>query len=128
MSTSAREKGETHARINKSVQDLDTKILDLKAAYRSDAALFEPFHATLNILYNKYRADKESTAAAKMLEIQLELLRIEIGKAIETVWARIHQRMAIQTQRLAERDDINQRFPNRLMGWEDPFGPPIPHQ
>jgi len=120
--------GETRARINKSVQDLDTKILDLKAAYRTDAALFEPFHAILNIIYDKYRTDNESTAAARALEIQLELLRIEIGKKIETVWGRIHQRMAIQTQRLQERDDIDHRFPNRLMGWENPFEPPVYNQ
>lgn len=120
--------GETRARINKSVQDLDTKILDLKAAYRTDAALFEPFHAILNIIYDKYRTDNESAAAARALEIQLQLLRIEIGKKIETVWGRIHQRMAIQTQRLQERDDIDRRFPNRLMGWENPFEPPVYNQ
>jgi hypothetical protein len=120
--------GETRARINKSVQDLDTQILDLKVAYRTDAALFEPFHAILNIIYDKYRTDNESAAAANTLEIQLQLLRIEIGKKIETVWGRIHQRMALQVQRLEERENVDRMFPNRRAGWENPFEQPVFNQ
>jgi hypothetical protein len=125
MSTSAMERGETHARINKTFQDLDLKILDLKAAYRQDAELFEPLHRILNILYDKYRTGQESAAT---LEEQFKLLRTEITNTIETVWDRIRHRIDIRAARLDERIFANQMFPNRVMGWHDVDETPPLHQ